>query len=581
MTVEQLKKPGLKLFGQRSLARDITLIIVVAVILVSALSMAANLFLVARENGQQFEQKSADYLSFLKESLEIPLWNFDTAAISKLGEMMMANEIVASLSVKDFRGVINFDALKKGEVVSVIKSTNIEHQGRFLGTLELGLSKRQYQQQQNRILRIGIITIFVVILGVFWVVTFSVKRFLRKPLDDFALRIKAIAKGDYAYEDWPASHIELEGIKERFNRMAATIKNREESLVDTNQALRLEISERETAERLLRESEQRYRSLNNNIPVGVFRSKPSGEIISFNPAMVHMLNISGDAAEIAINAADLYRRPEERQRFWEDISHGRRVRGFECEMKDARGESVWVSISAQGVEDENGHIKYIDGVVEDISERKGIMQEKEKLQNQLLQLQKMEAIGTLAGGIAHDFNNILGGIIGYCELALDELKGGKSQSINYITRVLEAGNRARDLVGQILNFSRQGKSDHAVLALAPLVKECVKLLGSVLPKTIAIDTRIGKIDSTVLADATQLHQVIMNLGTNAYHAMRDEGGRLTIQLENVKLETSRHFFGNDHPAGRLCQTECGRHRQGDSCGYPRQNFRSLLYHKEG
>jgi PAS domain S-box-containing protein len=184
-------------------------------------------------------------------------------------------------------------------------------------------------------------------------------------------------------------------------------------------------------------------------------------------------------------------------------------------------------------------IRWIDGrhvhlrVATDITEIKAFEKERLNAEAQLRQAQKMEAIGTLAGGIAHDFNNILSAILGYSELALDDALHGQT-SANYIREILKAGGRARDLVYQILMFSRQTESEAKPILVQPIVKEALKLLRASLPSTIAIsgDTQC---DAIVEADPIQIHQVIMNLCTNAGHAMRPTGGDLTVNLTKETL----------------------------------------------
>jgi signal transduction histidine kinase/CheY-like chemotaxis protein/ABC-type amino acid transport substrate-binding protein len=160
--------------------------------------------------------------------------------------------------------------------------------------------------------------------------------------------------------------------------------------------------------------------------------------------------------------------------------------------------------------------------------------ERQNMEDQLLQAQKMEAIGTLAGGIAHDFNNILGAIIGYTEISLYDLPEGASAR-NNMAQVLQAGNRARDLVKQILAFSRKSNTDRQLINLVPITKEVLKLLRASLPSTIAIQSRIAPEIGMILADPTQIHQVLMNLCTNAAHAMEDGGGRLDVEVGQVCL----------------------------------------------
>ena len=168
--------------------------------------------------------------------------------------------------------------------------------------------------------------------------------------------------------------------------------------------------------------------------------------------------------------------------------------------------------------------------------------EKHRMEDQLRQAQKMEAIGTLAGGIAHDFNNILSAIIGYTELALFDAEKGSSLHHN-LQEVMRAGGRARDLVKQILAFSRQVRQERKPIQLKPIAKEGLKFLRASLPATIEIHQDIQS-DALVMADPTQIHQIIMNLCTNAEHAMREQGGVLSVKLADVQLQTD---FTAEHP----------------------------------
>jgi PAS domain S-box-containing protein len=170
----------------------------------------------------------------------------------------------------------------------------------------------------------------------------------------------------------------------------------------------------------------------------------------------------------------------------------------------------------------------------DITQRKQAEEERNTLQGQLIQAQKMEAIGTLAGGIAHDFNNILGAILGYAEMARDDCPAD-STIANDIDQIIKAGTRAGELVKQILAFSRQAKADPVPLQPAVIISESIKLLRASLPTTIAIRQNIAPDAGFIQADPTQIHQILMNLCTNAYHAMETKGGTLTISLKNKTL----------------------------------------------
>ncbi len=165
--------------------------------------------------------------------------------------------------------------------------------------------------------------------------------------------------------------------------------------------------------------------------------------------------------------------------------------------------------------------------------------ERTKLTLKLQQAQKMEAIGTLAGGIAHDFNNILGAILGYSEMAKEDAPPGTELERD-LNEVLNAANRAKDLVQQILAFSRQAEVERIPIKIQPLIKEGLKMLRSSIPSTISIAQDIDPKSRTILADPTQVHQILMNLCTNAYHAMADTGGVLSVTLKTTFIRADNH-----------------------------------------
>ncbi len=175
------------------------------------------------------------------------------------------------------------------------------------------------------------------------------------------------------------------------------------------------------------------------------------------------------------------------------------------------------------------------GTVQDITELHHAEEARQNLANQLRESQKMEAMGTLAGGIAHDFNNLLAAIVGHAELLEHDLPPEGAQR-KEVAGVLAACRRARDLVQQILTFSHRGERERVPTAFGPIVREALSLLRSTLPSTIEIRAEIPPRLPAVLADPTQLHQVIVNLGTNGAHAMRERGGILRVSLGTVELD---------------------------------------------
>jgi len=204
---------------------------------------------------------------------------------------------------------------------------------------------------------------------------------------------------------------------------------------------------------------------------------------------------------------------------------------FESKHRRKNGSVMDVEISAQYRPSEGDHLIVF---LRDITERKQAEEENRKLTLQLYQAQKMEAIGTLAGGIAHDFNNILGAILGYAELIRDDCPAG-SNAAHDVDQVLKAGTRAKELVKQILAFSRQSEGERIPLQPASIIAEAVKMLRATLPTTIAIEEDIDPGAGVILANPTQIHQILMNLGTNACHAMEAQGGNLSISLQKIQV----------------------------------------------
>ncbi len=207
----------------------------------------------------------------------------------------------------------------------------------------------------------------------------------------------------------------------------------------------------------------------------------------------------------------------------------------ESSLKDARGNLHHMIVNKVAFFRKDGQVAGLLGIATDVTEQK-------KLEDRVRQSQKMDALGSLAGGIAHDFNNILSAIIGYSELSLDYQGSGKELK-KYIQEILKAGNRAKDLVRQILTFSRQAENELKPVQIDLIVNEALKLLRASLPSTITIDQRIES-EASVISDPTQIHQIMMNLGANAAHAMETDGGVLNVSLEAVYMDDQ---YTREHP----------------------------------
>jgi PAS domain S-box-containing protein len=322
-----------------------------------------------------------------------------------------------------------------------------------------------------------------------------------------------------------------------------------------------DITEQKKAQEALRESEERYRSLFNRLPVGAFRSTPDGQFLDANPAFTRLLGCPDLETVMSTPVTAFYRDPEEREQWKRLIEKEGGSSAMELQWQKLDGTPFWVRQSARVVRDSRGRVQCYEGVAEDITELKRSEEEQRHIEAQLQHAQRMEAIGTLAGGIAHDFNNILSAIIGYTEIVLFHEPSEGSTARHSLDQVLSAAERAKDLVKHILAFSRQAEEERRPVLLEPLVKEALKLLRATLPSTIEIRQSIAPHADYVMADPTQIHQVLMNLCTNAFHAMREEGGVLEVRLESTTLNAdesaARDLRSGKYLALIVRDTGCG------------------------
>lgn len=286
----------------------------------------------------------------------------------------------------------------------------------------------------------------------------------------------------------------------------------------------VDISPLKKAEAELRASEARYRQFFNDDLTGDFIVSTEGDIIDCNLAYARMFGYETIDDIKRTNVVDQYAAIEDRDIFLEKIRRKGRLEGHESKLRRRDGSPLYCIGNIIGEFDRNGTLVRTRGYFFDDTKR--VFLEREIRQNQ-----KMEAIGTLAGGIAHDFNNILAGIIGYAEILLMK-ESADSRMREYLRKILAAGEKARELIYQILAFSRKTETSLQPVQLRPVIQEVMHLLRATLPSTIVIEDGLHT-EATVLADPVQIHQIVLNLCTNAGHAMREQGGTLSVAVDEV------------------------------------------------
>ncbi len=330
--------------------------------------------------------------------------------------------------------------------------------------------------------------------------------------------------------------------REQFGLVAQllfTIANQLSSTAYQNVQQARFITKLKHAEESLKVSNERYYQVTTNLPGLVYQFAVhvdgSYSMPYISDGVKSMFGVSSVEVNQDINSLLQFIHPDDVSGFeLSMIKSANSLSPYNHEFRTLiNGDVVWVDALSRPKQLSNGDIIW-DGILLDITERKKTEDEKKKLEERLLQAQKMEAIGTLAGGIAHDFNNILSAILGYSEMAREDSPSG-SPVADDLDKVLSAGNRAKGLVQQILAFSRQDDAECIPLLPASIVKESIKMLRPSLPTTIEFNQNIDSNTGLIFADPTHIHQILMNLCTNAFHAMEETGGRIDISLKETDL----------------------------------------------
>ncbi len=302
------------------------------------------------------------------------------------------------------------------------------------------------------------------------------------------------------------------------------------------------INKRKQAEIRQQKYEQELFQIMEAIPIGIYVLNKEGQPYYANKTAQQILGegiLSNTTLEKLPEIYQAYLKDKDELYPFEQLPIIRALNGVNCSVNNMvihqPDKKILLQVDANPILDENGEVDYAVAVFQDMTENEKKEKERRDLEFQLYQSQKMEAIGTLAGGIAHDFNNILQAVFGYMGLAHKTLSKG-SIEYGYVEQCMSAAKRARDLVQQILTFSRRNEQEFQAVNIVPMVKESLKLLRAILPTTIEIRQNLDQKCGNIWANPAQIHQVLMNLCTNAGYAMRDHGGVLHISLKEIQYD---------------------------------------------
>jgi PAS domain S-box-containing protein len=334
----------------------------------------------------------------------------------------------------------------------------------------------------------------------------------------------------------------------------------------------VDITEQKRSVETLRQAEEKYRTIFENAVEGIYQTTLDGRYISANPALARMLGF--ESPEELINSrrdirTQEYVKPEMRTEFTKTLEEKGVVQDFEYEAYRKDGKVIWVSENARVVRDSTGGILHFEGTVEDITHRR-------ELEQQLQQMQKIEAVGRLAGGVAHDFNNILMAISSYAELLSNKLKDETTR--RYAGEIVKATERGSSLTEGLLTFSRKQVVSPKVLDLNALIAEQIKMLKRLIPENIELQF-IASDTGRVKADQSQFHQVLMNLIINARDAM-PAGGRLVIETGTAELDGSDCSLAGQARPGKYVMVSVSDNGCGMSAEIKSQIFEPFFTTKE-
>ncbi|WP_456405476.1 hybrid sensor histidine kinase/response regulator [Caldithrix abyssi] len=309
------------------------------------------------------------------------------------------------------------------------------------------------------------------------------------------------------------------------------------------QQLEAEVNARTKA---LKESEEKFRRLFTDSLDGIFITSIEGKILDINEAGIEILGYDSKDELLKLNVKkDLYANPEDREKILTLIKTQGGVKNYPLKAKRKDGKIIDVAISATPILDEQGNVVGLSGYFRDMTEWNA-------MKEQLAHSQRMESLGMLAGGVAHDFNNILAGILGYASLMKMKMDPD-DKMFRYIDIIEKSAQRAADLTQQLLIFSRKGQPKLQPVQVNECVNETIKLIRSTFPKTIEIETELDEKLPEIMADPTQLSQMILNLCVNARDAMPDGEGKISFRTREVIVEHPEAYKNPDAREGHFVQ----------------------------
>jgi two-component system cell cycle sensor histidine kinase/response regulator CckA len=511
---------------RRRLSTELAVGLVTLVVIVVGLLLA---LIYQRQSDYWYRQlnvKADEYITYLSQTLAVPMWDLDEEQIRRIGEGYASNDLVSTLIIRDVDGTALYEFHRNASEKQIVREEPIRHSGKQIGQARLALSMDTYLQDLVWLRNIAILVMAACLVIITIATGILLRVLMRKPLAILFQGMDRVARGDYDYQFEGVRHAEMIGIARRFSKMAEEIRNRERSL-------RKEVAERKRAEEKIRESEASTRAILNAIPDIMFQLDRDGRFLDVRGELENLVvppeTCIGREIEHVMpgDIARLFKKQLHRAfnsgmlRVFEfDLPHASEKRHFECRLMSVADDLAL-------------------GIVRDMTQQVTAAIEKRRLLDQLQRAQKMEAIGMLAGGVAHDLNNILSGLVSYPELILMDLPK-KSPLQKPIRTIKKSGERAANIVQDLLTLARRGVSVSEVLNLNQVIRDYLKSpeYESLCKYHPGVELELELADDLLDISGSPVHlmKTVMNLVSNAAEATLN-GGTICIETKNRYIDT--------------------------------------------
>lgn len=520
--------------------------VIVMIVIASAFYMIRYNYQAAREG---VSRDLANISNIAEISLSTALWNYNQEYISDyMDSLFLYDDIV-------YVGVWSEDMLIQTKIRPgheekdiydltssnyISRETRIDHDNIQIGKIMIVMS---YDRITEVIIHNILIRFFVLCIILFAILITNyllLEIYIFKPVKKLEDSARRIASGALDTIIETETRDEIGNLAETFNLMMFNIK----SITTSRDNLNHEVKERRKTQIALEESNERFLQLANTTSDMFWLFDVSDpdhiRVLYLNPSFEAIWHRKIEEAyqnpQALVENLHLEDKKNLLEKFFNFLKKGDAfLTEFRIILPDRSIRHIWTKGNL--IFDKTGKLIRVAGIARDITEQFQAQRENEKLTHQLQHVHKMEAIGTLAGGIAHDFNNILGIIIGNAELAIDDVPKQHPARVS-LEEIIIASKRAKDVVWQLLSFARKSEREKEPVDLSLILKESMSLLRSSIPKTIDISLNCQDKPCRIMADATQIHQVILNLCTNAAHAMADNGGKLAVTLEKIIIDVN-------------------------------------------